>query len=302
MSRRTRIGIDLGGSKIAAIALDAQNEVLAERRIAAPRHDYGATLGAIRDLVREMKDKTAQSATIGIGAPGSVSPQSGVMQNANSTWLNGKPLLEDLQKALGAPVRLANDADCFALSEATDGAGAGRKSVFGVILGTGCGGGVVINGRLVSGPHATSGEWGHIPLPWMKDDEFPGPGCWCGRRGCLETWISGPAMAADHKRLWQEELTPPQITARAAKGDRHSRQTLALHASRLARGLGLITNIIDPEIIVLGGGLSDMKHLYTELPRLMMPWIFSDKPNPLIVPPRFGNASGVRGAAWLWNE
>jgi len=301
MGETVRIGIDLGGTKIAAIALDMQNRTLAEHRIEAPRQDYTATISAICGLIEDMRQKTSRSASVGIGTPGSISPQTGMMQNANSVWLNGKPFLKDLQGALGSSIRMANDADCFALSEATDGAGAGRKSVFGVIIGTGCGGGVVINGKLLSGPHATSGEWGHAPLPWMTREEFPGPDCWCGRPGCLETWISGPAMAADHKRRTNGSLTPPEIVAAAAKGGREAQKTLALHASRLARGLAMIVNIIDPEIIVLGGGLSVMGHLYRELPELMIPWIFSDKPNPLIVPPQFGDASGVRGAAWLWN-
>jgi fructokinase len=302
MDGAVRIGIDLGGTKIAAIALDLSNQVLAEHRVAAPRHDYAATIAAICSLVEQIKQKTSPSATVGIGTPGSISPQSGLMQNANSTWLNEKPFLKDVEAALGGPVRMANDADCFALSEATDGAGAGKKIVFGVIIGTGCGGGLVIHGRLASGPHATAGEWGHTPLPWMTAREFPGPVCWCGRPSCLETWVSGPGLAADHQRRGGDKLSAREIAGRAAKGDQAAQKTLALHASRLARGLAMIVNVIDPEIIVLGGGLSQMEHLYEELPGLMAPWIFSDTPNPQIAAPRHGDASGVRGAAWLWNE
>ena len=301
MKKIPRIGIDLGGTKIAGIALDLNNQSLAEHRIAAPRHDYSATISAICELVARLRQETSPSATVGIGTPGSLSPQTGLMQNANSTWLNGKPFKTDLEAALGTPVRMANDADCFALSEATDGAGAGCRSVFGVILGTGCGGGFVSDGQLLSGPHGISGEWGHTPLPWMNAPEFPGLECWCGRRGCLETWISGSALEADHERRTGEALGGPQIAAQAAKGDSGAQETLRQHASRLARGLAMIVNIVDPEIIVLGGGLSQMAHLYEQVPELMARWIFSDMPNPRIVPPRFGDASGVRGAAWLWN-
>ncbi len=302
MQEQIRIGIDLGGTKIAAIAMDLQNRTLAELRIPTPRHDYDATIMAIKGLTTSLRKKTGSRATIGIGIPGSVSPQSGLIQNANSTWLNGKPFQDDLQYALNAPVRMANDADCFALSEAVDGAGKGMSCVFGVIIGTGCGSGIVINRRILSGPHAISGEWGHTPLPWMREDEFPGQKCWCGRTGCLETWISGPAISAEHQRRTSERPSAEQIAARAIEGDAQAQKTLQLHLLRLARGLAMIVNIFDPSIIVLGGGLSKMKHLYDDLPEKMTPWIFADNPAPKIAAPHFGDSSGVRGAAWLWND
>jgi fructokinase len=232
--------------------------------------------------------------------PGSISPATGLVQNANSTWLNGRRFGEDLAAAIGADVRMANDANCFALSEARDGAAAGAGSVFGVIIGTGCGGGIVIDGRLVDGPRGIAGEWGHTPLPWPRPDEFPGPVCWCGRNGCLETWVSGPAVAADHARIAGARLTAEAVAAAAAGGDATASATLARHADRLARGLGVVCNMLDPEVIVLGGGLSQLAHLYEALPRLVAPHLFADHVRIDIRPPRWGDASGVRGAAWLW--
>lgn len=297
---RLRLGIDLGGTKIAAIVLDEAGEVLAKKRIPSPQNSYRRTIQTIAELISAMVSKVGEKPKIGIGMPGSISPGTGLVQNANSTWLNAKPFKQDIEEALQRPVRLANDANCFALSEAVDGAGAGALSVFGVILGTGCGGGLVINGKLLDGPHGISGEWGHNPLPWPSPDEVPGPQCWCGRNGCLETWVSGPGMSDDHKRSTGQTYTAEEIATRAAEGHAEERQTLDRHASRLARGLAMVVNIIDPERIVLGGGLSQMAHLYNEIPALMQPHLFCDAGDVRILPPHHGPESGVRGAAWLW--
>jgi fructokinase len=298
-----RIGIDLGGTKIEGLVLDPDGAEFARRRIPSPRGDYRATLDAIADVVTWLEQHTgACGLTVGLGIPGSVSRRTGLVHNANSTWLNGKPLDIDLSVRLERPVRMANDANCFALSEATDGAGAGAGSVFGVILGTGCGGALVHGGRLVDGPLGIAGEWGHNPLPWADADEHPGPACWCGRKGCIETWVSGPAMAQDHARITGETKTAEEIAAAADAGDAAARATLDRHASRLARGLAAIVNVFDPDVIVLGGGLSKLPRLYAELPGLMFAHIFADAPAVDIRPPKWGDASGVRGAAWLAGE
>ncbi len=295
-----RLGIDLGGSKIAGVALGPGGATVAEHRMAAPRGDYAATLRAIGDMIAKLEQEAGAGGTVGIGMPGSISPASGLVQNANSTWLNGKAFGRDLEIHLRRPVRLANDANCFALSEAADGAGAGSRSVFGVILGTGCGGGLVFDGRLIDGPHSIGGEWGHNPLPWATADEHPGPLCWCGRNGCLETWVSGPGLEADHARVTGVALTSEEIAARAERGETQVRATLERHASRLARGLAHVVNIFDPSVIVLGGGLSKLAHLYAELPVRMAPYVFAERAEVTVKPPRWGDASGVRGAAWLW--
>jgi fructokinase len=232
--------------------------------------------------------------------PGSISPASGLVQNANSTWLNGRPFASDVEAHLGRRVRFANDANCFALSEAVDGAGAGARLVFGVILGTGCGGGLVFNGQIVDGPRAIGGEWGHNPLPWATVQEHPGPECWCKRRGCIETWVSGPGLEADHERATGLALSSEEIAARAENGETQALATLERHAGRLARGLAHVANIFDPHVIVLGGGLSKLSHLYTALPGLMGPYIFAEEARITVRPPRWGDAGGVRGAAWLW--
>jgi fructokinase len=297
-----RLGIDLGGTKIAGVALAADGTVVAEHRMAAPRHDYAATVRAIGEMVAVLEQSAGVSGTIGVGMPGSVSPATGLAQNANSTWLNGQPFARDLEAHLGRPVRLANDANCFALSEAVDGAGAGAPSVFGVILGTGCGGGLVLNGRLIDGPRSIGGEWGHNPLPWSTTDEHPGPRCWCGRHGCMETWVSGPALERDHEEATGLRLRCEEIVARAASGDEAAQAALDRHAGRLARGLAHVVNIFDPHVIVLGGGLSQLAHLYEVLPRLMTPYIFADRAVVTMRPPRWGDASGVRGAARLWEN
>jgi fructokinase len=295
-----RIGIDLGGSKIAGVALGEAGEILATRRVVAPRQDYAATLRAMAEMVAVLERSAGRPGTVGIGMPGSIAPGGGGVQNANSTWLNGKLFARDLEHCLKRPVRLANDANCFALSEAVDGAGAGARSVFGVILGTGCGGGLVFEGKLIDGPRGTGGEWGHNPLPWAEPAEHPGPPCWCGLRGCMETWVSGPGLELDHQRHTGVALSPAAIAANAQAGDAAARASLQRHASRLARGLAHVVNIFDPELVVLGGGLSQLEHLYRQLPALMAPYILARDRRVSIRPPRWGDASGVRGAAWLW--
>ncbi len=295
-----RIGIDLGGTKIEGVMLGPDDAVLSNRRVGSPRGDYAASIEAIAEMVAAIEADAGVRGSIGIGAPGSISPVTGQSQGSNSTWLNGRNILTDLTARLGRPVRIANDANCFALSEACDGAGAGSRSVFGIIIGTGCGGGVVFDGKLVDGPNAIGGEWGHNPLPWARGDEHPGPVCWCGRAGCLEQWVSGTGLAADHLRRTGETTTADAIAALAAAGDVAARETLARHADRLARGIAHVVNLIDPEVIVLGGGLSKLTGLYTDLPRLAAPFVFAAAPRITIRPPRWGDASGVRGAARLW--
>ena len=302
MAHELRIGIDLGGTKIACLAFGDGDAVLFEDRVATPREDYAATLEAIAALVAQARAAAGGApARVGIGMPGSVSPVSGRVQNANSTWLNGRDFASDIRGRLGLPVRLANDANCLALSEAADGAAAGAPTVFGVILGTGCGGALVIDGKVLAGANRIGGEWGHNPLPWAEPDEHPGPPCWCGRKGCLETWLSGPALARDHLAATGKELRGEAIAAAARAGDRAAQATLERHASRLARGLAHVVNLFDPDVIVLGGGLSGMAHLYEELPRLMPRWIFAEAPRVTVRPARHGPASGVRGAARLWD-
>ncbi|MBU1209734.1 MAG: ROK family protein [Alphaproteobacteria bacterium] len=308
-AERIRIGIDLGGTKIEGIALNAAGGELLRQRIAAPRGDYRATIGAIADVVSHLMevalDKVGAGGTrgtvsVGVGMPGSMSPASGRVQNANSTWLNGQPFDRDLETALGHPVRLANDANCFAISEAVDGAGAGAISVFGVILGTGVGGGLVIGGRIVDGPRGAGGEWGHNSLPWPQPGEVPGPLCWCGRRGCMEAWVSGPALARDFAAQGGEPLSAESIALLAANGNADAKAALNRHCDRLARGLAHVINIVDPEVVVLGGGLSNLPHLYSELPQRMAPLLFTDTPSVRILPPHWGDSGGARGAAWLW--
>ncbi|MBZ0217828.1 MAG: ROK family protein [Fimbriimonadaceae bacterium] len=297
------LGVDLGGTKIAGVSLSGSGSVKSEKRIPSPRDDYSATLHAIRDLTNEIAADCGLDKyhPVGIGTPGSIDPGTGLLQNANSTWLNDRPFLSDLESCLQRPVRIANDANCFALSEARDGAGRGAKSVFGVIIGTGCGGGLVIDGHIVNGARGIAGEWGHIPLPWANPAEMPGPLCWCGRHGCMETWISGAALEADYRRISDSSLTAKQIAA-MADGDPDARTALDDHASRLARGLACMVNLFDPDVIVLGGGLSAMTHLYKNVPTLMAPYIFAREKSVKLLPPAFADASGVRGAARLWAD
>jgi fructokinase len=301
MNEQARIGIDLGGTKIAGILLGLNGSPAANTRTDTPKGDYRKTLDSVCGLISELEEANGSEAKIGIGIPGSVSPATGLIQNSNSTWLNAKPLKQDLELILGRKIRMANDANCFALSEAFDGAGQGSANVFGVILGTGCGGGLIQNGRVIDGPHGISGEWGHNPLPWPEADEIPGPTCWCGRQSCIETWVSGPGMTADHARTFGEVLTAEVIEKKANKGCANCGETLERHISRLARSLASLINIIDPGRIVLGGGLSNMGHLYEQLPKLIAPHIFSDNPNIDIRHPTHGAESGVRGAARLWD-
>jgi len=296
-----RIGVDLGGSKIEGILLSSGTTEVARYRVATPRNDYSATIAVIVGLTAKLMQGIAGEARIGIAVPGSISPLTGLMQNANSTWLNGRPLDRDLAVALATPVRLANDANCFALSEAMDGAAKDARVVFGVILGTGCGGGLVIDGRPVHGPNSICGEWGHNPLPWMTPDEYPGPHCWCGRNGCLERWVSGPGMAADHARVTGETYEAAEISTLPGCVRAAASATLARHADRVARGLAHVVNMVDPDVIVLGGGLSQLPHLYELLPELMGQHIFADQASVVIKPPKWGDSSGVRGAARLWD-
>lgn len=307
MAAPFRIGIDLGGTKTAIAVLDASGAEVYAHRTQTPRGDYAATLDMIAALIAGAEQRLGceGEASVGVGIPGSISAATGRMQNANSVWLNGQRLDADLARRLARPVRLANDANCFALSEASDGAASDAGIVFGVILGTGCGGGIVLNRRLINGPLGITGEWGHNPLPWPDKDEWPGPECWCGRRGCLESWVSGPALYRDYRTRGGDAAKAGAATdiARLAQaGDAIAAAALDRHASRLARGLAAVVNILDPHAIVLGGGLSQLPHLYGELPRLMPPFLFTDSPGVSVRPPVHGDASGVRGAARLWDD
>jgi len=299
-----RIGIDLGGTKIEGIVLRGATEVVARQRIATPGGDYPATVAAVASLVAALERQTgAQRLPVGIGHPGAISPFTGLIKNANSTCLNARPLHADLQAALGRVVRMANDADCLALSEAQDdGAAAGAACVFAVILGTGVGGGIVIDGKLRAGPNAIAGEWGHNPLPWPRLDwqEVPGPLGWDGRFGAIEDWLSGPALARDHREVGGAVLSGEQIVAAADAGDAACLATLARYQERLARALAGVINLLDPDVIVLGGGLSRIARLYDTVPRLWQRWVFSDRVVTRLVAARHGDSSGVRGAAWLW--
>jgi fructokinase len=295
-----RIGVDLGGTKIEAIALADDGSIPIRRRVATPRHAYRATLDTIAGLVAEIESVTGERSSVGVGMPGAVSPATGLVKNANSTWLIGQPLAEDLSAALGRPVRLANDANCFALSEASDGAAAGAAVAFGVIVGTGTGGGVVVNGRLLTGPNAIAGEWGHNPLPWPHGDEAPGIACYCGQYGCIETFLSGPGLARDHRAATGSEIEPAEVVRRAMSGDEAAAATLDRYEDRMARALATVINILDPDVIVLGGGMSHTARLYANVPARWSRYVFSDRVTTRLVPPAHGDSSGVRGAAWLW--
>lgn len=296
-----RLGIDLGGTKIEIIALAADGRELLRRRVATPQGDYRATLAAIGRLVENAENELGQRGSVGLAIPGAESLVTGLIKNANSTCLIGQPLRQDLQTLLGREIRLANDANCFALSEAIDGSGRGANIVFGVILGTGVGGGIVVHGQVLTGANAIAGEWGHNPLPPGEGESGPAPDCYCGRRGCVEAWLSGPAMARDHLANSGEALNAIEIEARANAGDAACSATLARYETRLGRALAGIINILDPDVIVLGGGLSKMQRLYRNLPAACGPHVFSDVFYTKILPPTHGDSSGVRGAAWLWN-
>jgi len=305
---RVRIGIDLGGTKIEGIALDAQGQTLARLRQPTPRENYAGTVATIAEVVRRVEDALsaeiraglAERPTVGIGIPGSPSPQTGLIRNGNSTWLNGQNLGKDVAAAIGRPVRLANDANCLAVSEATDGAGRDAKVVFAVIIGTGVGGGITINKQLLEGHTGIGGEWGHIPLPWIRQDEFPGPQCWCGRYGCLETWLAGPSLSADHQRHTGRMLKAQEITAAADAGEPDAVASLERYEDRMARAFAAIMNVLDPDVFVLGGGMSNCQRLYANVPKLLLRYVFSDFVDTPIRQAVHGDSSGVRGAAWLW--
>lgn len=299
--RGFRIGVDLGGTKIEIIALKADGSEVIRRRISTPAPDYEATVDALCRLVSAVEGELGKRTTVGIGTPGAVEPSTGLLKNSNSTMLNGKPLKNDIESRLDREVRIANDANCFALSEAIDGSGAGYRSVFGVILGTGVGGGIVIDRGFLVGRNASAGEWGHNPLPWRTIDEEPGPLCYCGNRGCIETFLSGPGLANDLERTSQRVLAPQAIAAAAASGDGDATAALTRYKDRLARGLASVVNVVDPDIIVLGGGLSNISMLYEDVPPLMLRHIFSKPANVTVGRPLHGDSSGVRGAAWLWS-
>lgn len=302
MSTAVRLGVDLGGTKIACVVLADDGRELWSERLSTPRHDYQATIEAIAGLIARADAAAGISCPVGLCLPGAISPATGLVKNANSTWLNGQPFRQDLERRVGRDVRLANDANCLAISEATDGAGAGADVVFGVILGTGTGGGLVVGGRVLTGPNAIAGEWGHNPLPWPDSEESPGPSCYCGLDGCIETFLSGPGIAADYQRRGGGIVTPETIVARADKNEPLAKATLRAWTRRLAKSLATVINVVDPDIIVVGGGLSRLEFIYTDVPKQWNAWVFSDRVDTRIVPARFGDASGVRGAAWLWRS
>ena len=297
-----RIGNDLGGSKIEGIALDSGGRTLFRERVPTPAGNYHATVAAVASLVSRIEDNTNSTGSVGIGIPGAISSATGVVKNANSACLLGKPLGIDLGDALAREIRIANDADCFTLSEATDGAAAGRASVFGVILGTGVGGGLVTDGKQPNGPNAIAGEWGHNPMPGepMPERRAEAPKCYCGRTGCIETYLSGPGLSADHRALTGQTLSPPDIAATADRGEPDAEATMTRCENRLARALAMVINILDPSALVLGGGLSAIDRLYRNVPQLLPAYVFSDSVQTDLLPPKHGDSSGVRGAAWLW--
>ena len=295
-----RIGIDLGGTKIEGIAIDEAGVERQRLRIPTPKGNYDAIVQAVTQLVHSIEEKQGQKGTIGVGIPGAVSPATGLVKNANTVELIGHPLDRDLGQALGREVRVANDANCFALSEATDGAGAGGNVVFGVIIGTGVGGGIVVDGRILVGPHAIAGEWGHNPLAWPRDDERPGHPCFCGRPGCNESFLAGPSLARDHRLATGQDLKAKDIAELAEQGDAGALATMARYEDRMARALAVIINVLDPDFVVLGGGVSNIARLYREVPLVLPKYVFSDKVTTPIVKAKYGDSSGVRGAAWLW--
>lgn len=299
-----RIGVDLGGTKIEAAVMDDAGVIIESQRVETPRGSYRRTVEKVKALVLGLETHLSVRANVGVATPGTISPVTGLMKNANSTALNGQPLDVDLEQALCRTVRLANDADCFALSEAVDGAGRDAQVVFGAILGTGTGAGIVVGGTLLRGPNAVAGEWGHNPLPAPTACELPGPPCYCGRRGCIETFLSGPGLIADYA---QDPTDPPvdivrveQLVSRAATGEVAAISVFERYYDRLARALGQVVNVLDPDVIVLGGGLSNLEAIYTEIPNRWLGYVFSDVVTTPIRPPEYGDSSGVRGAAWLW--
>ena len=300
INNNIRIGIDLGGSKIEGIVLAPDGSELVRERVPTPQGDYRGTLDAVAELVAGLEDFAGRQCPVGIGMPGAWSRATGLVKNANSVCLNGQPLQHDLEAMLGRTLRFANDADCLALSEATDGAAAGAGVVFGVIVGTGTGGGIVVHGEPVTGPNGIAGEWGHNPLPWPRSDELPGPDCYCGLQGCIETWLSGPGLARDYRHRHGAALEASTIARCAGEGDARALETLDRYADRMARALASVINILDPDVIVLGGGVSNVAQLYTAVPARWRRYVFSDQVDTLLVPAKHGDSSGVRGAAWLW--
>ena len=304
MPKAIRLGLDLGGTKIEIVALDADGRECLRRRVATPVDGYGATLATMAGLVRDAERELGlppNASSVGVGTPGSISRATGLLRGSNSAELNGRPIRKDLAALLGRDVRITNDANCFALSEATDGAGGGADVVFGVILGTGVGAGIVVRGRVLQGPNAIAGEWGHNPLPWPRDDERPGRQCFCGRAGCIETWLSGPGLAVDHKHVTGSAMAAPDIVTGAAAGDPACEATVGRYEERLARSLAHVINIVDPDVIVLGGGMSNVDRLYVNVPRQWGAWVFSDRVDTRLARHAHGDSSGVRGAAWLWD-
>ena len=297
---KSRLGIDLGGTKIEGIVLGADGIELCRERITTPQGDYVATLDAVVALVSRLESAAGHPCSVGIGMPGSLSRATGRVKNSNSVCLNGQPLHSELEARLGRPLRFANDADCFALSEATDGAGRDAAVVFGVIAGTGTGGGIVVNRQLLFGPNGITGEWGHNPLPWPREEELPGPACYCGLQGCIETWLSGPALARDHQQFYGASLDARSIIQLAELGDEKACDSMQRYANRMARALASVINVLDPDVIVLGGGLSNCKRLYPAVKSQWDDYVFSDRVDTRLLQAQHGDASGVRGAAWLW--
>ncbi|HRJ52390.1 MAG TPA: ROK family protein [Candidatus Thiothrix moscowensis] len=293
------IGIDLGGTKIEALLLDRQGQELFRKRLPTPQGQYDATLHTIRQLVEEAEQYAGQTCSVGIGTPGAISPATGLMKNANSVVLNGKPVHTDLADLLQRTIRIENDANCFALSEATDGAAAGANVVFGVIVGTGTGAGVVVHGKVLTGANAIGGEWGHNPLPWPVADELPGKTCYCGKHGCIETWLSGPGFETEYRQATSLTRKAADIVQLADHGDTVAEQVMQAYEERMAKSLAHIINILDPDVIVLGGGMSNIARLYLNIPQRWGRYVFSDHVSTRLLPPRFGDSSGVRGAAWL---
>ena len=296
-----RTGIDFGGTKIEAAALDADGQVVARRRAPNPK-DYKAAIETVASVLGQVEAEVGRVERLGVAVPGSISPAAGRMRNANSVWLNDKPFKEDLEARLDRPIRFANDADCFAVSEAKDGAAAGAPSVFGVIIGTGCGGGVVVNGNLLDSRNGIAGEWGHTPLPWLTREEFGVTRCWCGREGCLETWVSGTAFERDHLAVTGQDKPAKAIIAAMRTGDKGAVASFDRYVDRLGRGLAVICDILDPAVIVLGGGMSNVDELYTRVPPVIAVRAFTDVFTTPVVKAKWGDSSGVRGAAWLWPE
>ena len=297
---RLRIGVDLGGTKIEFVGLASDGRELHKHRIPTPRDDYDGTLRAIKEGVEQIERGLRRSGTVGVGIPGTISRITHTVKNANSTWLNGKPFDKDLSVALDREVRCANDANCLAVSEATDGAGAGKRLIFAVILGTGCGGGMSVDGRVHNGPNGVAGEWGHTVLPWMRPEEFPGPECYCGFRGCIETWISGTGLEKDYERATGTKLTGREIVAHSVGGEAEAMACLDRYEDRLTRSLAQMINILDPDVIVLGGGMSQIPRLYENVPRCLKDYVFGREANTPVLMAKHGDTSGVRGAAWLW--